>query len=146
MRFGGNLLTHYNYRLADVEMAVTFDRLEVKIITPGAEANLHVIASLGNEPAPLPPDSPFRSTQDARRFAGPLPWTFDHEPQTNSIVMIHARRSQWRPQPTAVDVKTCTFLERSPFGRVEPRLANAFYVANVDYGWERGIRMPIFGS
>jgi len=115
----------------------------VRIITPGSEADLHVVAHLAGEPAPLPPTSPFRSAQDARRFAGPLPWTFDHESQTSSIVMIQARRSAWRPQPTAVDVKTCGFLERAPFNAAEPRLANAFHVADVGYGWERGIRLPI---
>ncbi len=57
--------------------------------------------------------------------------------------MIHARRSQWRPQPVAVDVRTCTFLQRPPFAGVESRLANAFHVADVDYAWERGVRIAI---
>ncbi len=87
--------------------------------------------------------SPFRSHQDARYFAGPLPWTFDHEPETRSIVMIHARRSAWHPQPTAVQVKACSFLERPPFSAAEPKLASAFHIAGIDYGWERGIRVPI---
>ena len=145
MRFGGNLLTHYNYRLAEIAIAASDDRLDVRIDTPRSEADLHVVARLADEPAPVPVTSPFRSARDARRFAGPLPWTFDHEPETNSIVMIHARRSQWRPKPTAVTVSTCTFFERPPFGKVQPRLANAFYVGGIDYGWERGIRVPIEG-
>jgi uncharacterized protein YqjF (DUF2071 family) len=143
MKLGGNLLTHYNYQLARIDIAPAADRLEVRITTPGAEADLHVVAHLSGEPAPLPPASPFRSAHDARRFAGPLAWTFDHEPQTSSIIMIQARRSAWLPQPTAVDIKTCSFLERAPFSTAAPRLANAFYVADVGYGWQQGIRVPI---
>ncbi len=143
MKHGGNLLTHYNYRLADIDIAADRDRLDVRIDTPGGEADLHVVAHLDEHVAELPASSPFRSFHDARRFAGPLPWTFDPEPETDSIVMIHGHRSTWRPQPTAVDVKTCTFLDRPPFGDGEARLANAFHVADIDYGWDRGIRVPV---
>lgn len=142
MRTGGNLLTHYNYRLGRIEMRRSAGELAVQIETPGAEADLDVIATVSDQPASLPATSPFRSSQDARRFAGPLPWTFDHEPETNSIVMIHARRAGWRPQPVAVEVRCCTFLDQPPFAG-EARLANAFHVSDVDYGWERGIRVPI---
>jgi uncharacterized protein YqjF (DUF2071 family) len=143
MRIGGNLLTHYRYRRSDIEIAATPEQLDVRIDTTRAEADLHVVAHLDEQPAALPASSPFRSSQDARRFAGPLPWTFDHEPETSSIVMIHGRRSTWRPQPTAVEVKTCTFLDRAPFDGVEARLANAFHVADIDYRWDRGIRTHI---
>jgi len=143
MLVGGNLLTHYRYRLADIEIAEGEGQLEVRIDTPEHEADLHVIAHLDDAPAPLPPSSPFRSAGDARRFAGPLPWTFDHEAETESIVMVHGHRSAWRPQPTAVDVRTCTFLDRAPFVGADARLANAFHVAAIDYGWSRGVRVPV---
>lgn len=143
MMLGGNLLTHYRYRLADIDIAAVADRLDVRITTRGREADLHVVAHLAEEPAPLPPTSPFRSDRDARRFAGPLPWTFDHEPETSSIVMIQARRGHWQPRPTAVEVKACGFLDHAPFSAAQPRLASAFHVADLDYGWQRGIRVPI---
>jgi hypothetical protein len=143
MKLGGNLLTHYRYRLAGIDIVPAEGQLTVRITTPAAEADLHVVARLAGSPAPLPPGSPFRSDRDARRFAGPLPWTFDYEPRTRSIVMIHARRSQWQPCQVAVEVKTCRFLEHAPFDAAEPRLASAFHVAGLDYGWERGVRVPI---
>jgi hypothetical protein len=143
MKLGGNLLTHYRYRLADIDLAPTEHQLAVRITTPAAEADLHVIARLAAESAPLPPSSPFRSDQDARRFAGPLPWTFDYEPQTRSVVMIRGHRSQWQPRQVAVEVRTCRFLEHAPFDGAEPRLASAFHVADLDYGWGRGVRVPI---
>jgi hypothetical protein len=146
MLVGGNLLTHYNYRLASIDISATRDELDVRIDTPEREADLHVVAHLDDQPAPLPASSPFRSVRDARRFAGPLPWTFDHEPETESIVMIRGRRSEWEPHPTRVEVKRCTFLDRSPFADVEARLANAFHVTAIDYGWDRGVRVPLVGA
>jgi hypothetical protein len=143
MKLGGNLLTHYRYQLADIGFLASAGALEVRITTPRREADLHVVARLADVPAALPASSPFRSDRDARRFAGPLPWTFDYEPRTGSIVMIHARRSAWQPRQTEVDVRTCGFLEREPFGSAGPRLASAFHVTGIDYGWERGVRVPI---
>src|SRR3954470_15551308 len=40
MVWGGNLLPHYNYRLARVRFDETADRLDVEIRTPRAEADL----------------------------------------------------------------------------------------------------------
>jgi Uncharacterized conserved protein (COG2071) len=142
MKIAGNLLTHYRYRRARINITPARDRLDVRITTPAAEADLHVTAHLADQPAPLPPSSPFRSDRDARRFAGPLPWTFDYEPQTRSIVMIRGHRSAWKPRQVAVEVKTCGFLDQAPFA-AESRLASAFHFADLEYGWDRGIRVPI---
>ena len=143
MKLGGNLLTHYRYRLAGIRLTPTEDQLTVRITTPAADADLHVLARLSGQPAPLPPSSPFRSHRDARRFCGPLPWTFDYEPQTRSIVMIRGCRSQWQPRQVAAEVMACGFLEHAPFDAAGPRLASAFHVAGLDYRWDRGVRVPI---
>ena len=142
MKVGGNLLTHYNYRLARIDFTEDDHVLRVVIATHHREADLDVIAHL-DQPAGLPANSPFRSPLDARRFAGPLPWTFDHEAATDSIVMIHARRTNWRPTPVLVEVGTATFLDDPRFDGIVPVLANAFHVADVDYGWERGVRIRL---
>ncbi len=142
MACAGNLLTHYNYRLAKVRMEEREGRLEVSVTT-GGEADLELTAHLDGPPAGLPPGSPFRTVHDARRFAGPLPWTFDHEPETDSIIMIQGLRSDWEPRPVAVEVRRASFLERPPFAAARPVLANAFHLRGVDYRWERGIRVPL---
>ena len=116
------------------------DTLTVRTKTPGAVADLEVVADLGGKPALLPTTSPFRDLRDARRFAGPLPWTFDYERQTHSIVRIQGARPTWDPQPIAVEVRRNTFLEKSGLGAAGARLANAFHVVQVDYRWEPGIR------
>jgi hypothetical protein len=109
--------------------------------TPRGEADLDVTAHIGREAAALPEGSPFESIKEARRFAGPLPYTFDEEKETRSIIGVRATRQEWNPEPVAVEVRRMAFLERGPFCRTRPVLANAFYVRDVPYRWERGRRL-----
>jgi hypothetical protein len=134
----GNLLTHYNYRLAHVSLEERCGHLTIRVRTGGREADLDLTADLASRPAPLPPGSPFTGTAEARRFAGPLPYTFDHDRSTGSILAVKATRQSWHPEPIEVEVREAAFLASSRFAGAEPVLANAFHVEDVDYRWERG--------
>ncbi len=134
MVFAGNLLTHYNYRRAAVRVEETGDTLRINVGT-----GLSVEADLASRPASLPPGSPFRDLREARRFAGPLPFTFDYEPETHSLVIIEAAREQWEPEPVRVVVYRNEFFAGPQWQGVEPVLANAFYVGGVSYRWKRGV-------
>ena len=141
MVIAGNRLTHYNYRLCKVRLEERDGEIHWTIRTPRAEADLEVVARVAGNSAALPGGSPFRTLADARRFAGPLPYTFDYEEPTGAIIGIHAVRQHWNPRPVAVEVRRNTFLEREPFRGAEPTLANAFYVHDVPYEWQRGRRL-----
>jgi len=138
MEFFGNCLTHYNYRLAKVEVEEQGDRLEIQIRTPQAEADLHVIADLGHPPSAPPSGSPFADLREARLFAGPLPFTFDYEEQSGSMILIEGVRDDWKPKPIEVEVLQNTFFRQAPFVGSQPVLANAFHVQNISYRWKRG--------
>ena len=139
----GNFFTHYHYRHAKVDVTGDADRLEVRIRTPSREADLHVIADLASRPAPLPPNSPFRSMDDALHFAGPLPYTFSYDEQAKKMVVIKGLRQAWGPQPVQVEVKEATYLEHAPFSSTEVRLANAFFVHDIPYAWKPGTLEPL---
>jgi hypothetical protein len=139
MAFFGNRLTHYNYHRAEVEFDECDARLEVKVRTPEDAANLHVIADLKSQPAPLPEGSPFKDLREARLFAGPLPFTFDYEKETHSIVMIEGVREDWKPTPIKVEVLQNTFFDHAPFAGAGMVLANAFHVERIPYRWKRGV-------
>jgi len=141
----GNLLTHYNYSLCKAELEARGGEFRWTVKTPHGDADLDVIARGMDPPAALPAalpaGSPFQSMAEARRFAGPLPYTFDSEEETGSIVAIRAVRREWNPRPVEVEVRRCAFLEQEPFQSARPVLANAFYVHDVDYKWLRGRRV-----
>ena len=134
----GNLLTRYRYRLADVSTEERDGRLAIRVRTAARERDLDLVADLAGRPAPLPAGSPFADLAEARRYAGPLPYTFSYEQSTRSLGAVRATRAHWNPEPVTVDVRTATFLHSPAFSGAEPVLANAFHVENVDYRWERG--------
>lgn len=137
----GNLLTHYNYHLCQAEVEQRNREIHCTVRTRRSEADLDVVACLTEEPAPLPVGSPFTTLCEARRFAGPLPYTFDYEQATGSIIGICAKRENWEPQPVAVEVRRNTYLEQEPFRGASAVLANAFYVSGVPYRWQRGRKL-----
>lgn len=138
---GGNLLTHYNYHRCHAAIDGSANRLHVVVDTADVIGSLEITADL-IDPS-LPAGSPFATVKDARRFAGPLPFTFDYEEETDAIVAIQATRTAWHPVPVAVDVKRLAFFDQPIFRGCTPVLAAAFHVKNIDYRWERGVRHPL---
>ena len=131
MIWGGNMLTHYDYHRCETKLEATSTKLNIVVTAP--QADLSVTAYLDRPE--LPASSPFPDLATARRFAGPMPYTFDYERQTHSLVQIRGVRAHWDPQPVAVEVHSAQFLDAYP----EARLANAFYVHDIDYRWEKGV-------
>jgi uncharacterized protein DUF2071 len=143
MVWGGNLLTHYRYAKCVAKSRLTSNTLEIHITTPEAEADLLVRAVIGKEADAPPADSPFPDLKTARHFAGPLPFTFDYEPESNQMVIIKGVREDWKPKPVHVEVEQCTFLQKPPFETIPTRLANAFFVEKIPYQWTRGVVAPL---
>lgn len=129
----GNLLTRYRYHRVDASCRLTAGKLEIRV-RPGVD----VVADLSEASAPLPEDSPFPDEREARRFAGPLPYTFHHERETGSLLAVRGVRSGWEPRCVSVSVRELSFFGSGVFAEAHARLANAFYVGDVDYRWERG--------
>ncbi len=117
MRVFGNLLTHYGYELSRCRILQTENACRIEISTPHGDADLDVEANLATEPGSPPLGSPFADLREARKFAGPLPFTFDYERQTHSIIRVEGVRQAWNPRPVSVQVQRNTFLEKEPFVR-----------------------------
>lgn len=138
----GRWLTHYGYRHRAVRVARIGDALSLEVIAPHEHVEVSLWADL--RPAMSPPEgSPFPDLRTARRFAGPMPFTFSHEPETNSLIVVEGARQHWEPRPVSVTVERLAFFERAPFASTGlPTLANAFFVEHVDYRWKAGVLMP----
>jgi uncharacterized membrane protein YphA (DoxX/SURF4 family)/uncharacterized protein YqjF (DUF2071 family) len=144
MVVGGNLLTHYHYRHCRATIDPSPDRVRVTVETRDGRGDLILEAS--QHRATLPAGSPFESWKEARYFAGPLPFTFEYEEETHSIIAIQAARRRWKPTPIAVDVRRVGFFNQPYFQGCTPLLAAAFRVEDIDYRWERGVRFPLSES
>jgi hypothetical protein len=143
MRVFGNLLTHYDYVHSRCHVRRTKSTYGIEICSPQGDADLKVDADITNEPESPPLGSPFPDLREARKFAGPLPFTFDYEQQTHSMIRVEGVRREWRPRPVSVKVYRNTFLERDAFRSAGATLANAFYLENVPYSWKPGVREPL---
>jgi hypothetical protein len=141
MVVGGNLLTHYGYHRCRATVDESSTRIHFSVQTVDGLGSLDVRANRSIEA--LPAGSPFWSMRDARRFAGPLLFTFDYEAETHSIIAIRATRTHWQPSPVAVDVRRLAFFDQPAFNGCTPILASAFSVGDVDYRWECGVRYAL---
>jgi hypothetical protein len=87
----------------------------------------------------LPEGSPFRSLDDARAFAGPLPYTFDADGDTGKMLVVRGLRAAWDPRPVQILSQASSYFSRPELAGETPRLANAFFVEDVPYAWKPGV-------
>jgi hypothetical protein len=132
MEFFGNTFTHYNYSTIDIALET---RSSVTTIR-SEKAGLDIELNTGDEDPPLPVGSPFASWKEARRFAGPLPFTFTTESGSNEILIVEGVRRDWSPRPVEVARQNIQFVQSLELSSL--RLANAFFVENIPYHWKKG--------
>jgi len=134
MQWLGNLFTSYQYGFIDVQQACSGQRLAFE----SKQANLviQVEALPPEHEVALPTGSPFADWRQARRFAGPLPFTFSYEPATRQVTIVEGIREAWQPQPVRVQQAQIGFLKQ--IGIQQLRLASAFTMTDIPYRWQKG--------
>nr|WP_290928362.1 hypothetical protein [Haliscomenobacter sp.] len=61
------------------------------------KSNFNILLSKEEDAIPLPPESPFSDWKEARRYAGPLPFTFTYNSKTAEVLIIEGVRQNWTP-------------------------------------------------
>ena len=128
MALGGRLLTHYAYRKVRATIARDQDALHI-----ATSSGLNVIV---REEADLPAGSVFDDVAEARRYAGPMPFTSASVGGGRAIVRVEGRRVHWQPRLVAPRSVSAPFLDRLAPEAVP---AAGFLVEHVDYEWKRGV-------
>src|SRR5262249_19224880 len=87
MGLAGNLLTHYAYRRGPREERV--GAAEHRVVTRRADGTVTLDLAFDPAAAPEapPPGSPFPDWATARRFAGPMPFTFDADGDGRFVII-----------------------------------------------------------
>lgn len=132
MSFFGNIFTHYNYTTTDITLS---KKAGVTSIISN-KSNLNVEVNAEKENIPLPTGSPFADWKEARRFAGPLPFTFTYNKNTKEVLIIEGVRENWTPRPVEVLKADVGFIKQNNFKNII--LANAFIIENIPYYWKKG--------
>jgi uncharacterized protein YqjF (DUF2071 family) len=132
MTFFGNIFTHYNYTTTDISYIEEGDSLNVR----SKKSGLNVLINSKKLDVKLPETSPFIDWKEARRFAGPLPFTFTYNEKKKEVLIIEGVRENWKPQPLHVEKAVVPFIDNKGFKDIH--LANAFTVSNIPYYWKKG--------
>lgn len=132
MEFRGNLFTHYNYTTTDI---IHTEEDNLKIVQSD-KSKFKVKIRKTEENVSLPQHSPFADWKEARRFAGPLPFTFTYNKKTKEVLTIEGVRQNWTPKPVEVLEHHFDFLDTLKLKN--PVLANAFIINNIPYYWKKG--------
>lgn len=132
MEFMGNIFTHYNYTTTDILKSETKETKELSSI----KSNFKLILNKAEHDIPLPENSPFSDWKEARRYAGPLPFTFTYNKDTKEVLIIEGLRQNWKPSPVKVIDYNFEFLNSIKLQN--PLLANAFVIKNIPYQWKKG--------
>lgn len=135
MEWLGNLFTRYRYVCTGVRVVEENDKLQIS----SRQTGLHIEVDL-KEDGTLPPGSPFSGWEDARKYSGPLPFTFAYDKNKNRVLIVEGVRSDWKPRPVRVLRHHIPYLEE--IGHSNAVLANAFVVKNIPYHWKKGTAEP----
>ena len=125
MEFFGNMFTHYNYTTTDIHQASRNGITEISSDRSGFKVS---IENTENESVALPAGSPFADWKEARRFAGPLPFTFTYNATDRKVLIIEGVREDWKPMP--VKVIDCDFSFIHSLKLHDAILANAFIITS----------------
>lgn len=132
MEVMGNIFTHYNYTTTDISQKEQANIKEIASI----RSNLNIKIDIAETDVSLPVNSPFADWKEARRFAGPLPFTFTYNSDTKEVLTIEGVRQNWTPKPIKIIDHRISFL--NSLNLEGPILANAFIINNIPYYWKKG--------
>ncbi len=132
MTFRGNIFTHYNYKTTDISI----NREETTIEIFSKKSNFNIKVNKTDEEIELPTNSPFINWKEARKFAGPLPFTFTYNKETKEVLIIEGVRQNWKPKPLNVEDYHFNFLNELQLKNYV--LANSFIIENIPYQWKKG--------
>lgn len=132
MEFLGSLFTRYKYTTTDITQ---IEQENTKVIS-SIKSGFKITLDKTEEDISLPEHSPFADWKEAKRFAGPLPFTFSYNPENKEVLIIEGVRQNWTPKPVRVLDYHVDFL--SSLKLENPILANAFVIQNIPYYWKKG--------
>lgn len=137
MVFLGNRFTHYRYGYKPMKT----EHAGAGLSLHARDGSLAVRVKDEGSSVALPADSVFADWTEARRFVGPLPFTFSHHVRKHRVLIVEGSRTDWHPRPVLVQDHRCDFI--NGLGLSQLRLSNAFMIDHVPYHWKPGVLEPI---
>jgi hypothetical protein len=137
MEWLGNIFTGYKYKTIDINQSHTENVNTIQSGSAGFSVSYEfpVVSQLK-----LPEHSPFANWKEARRFAGPLPFTFSFNAKHNEVTIVEGQRENWEPSGVNIINYHFPFFEALKISGLV--LANAFVTNHIPYSWKKGRTEP----
>lgn len=119
------------YQKTDISFKSNGNQIEIA----SAKSNLSVKVEESDGEIALPNAFPFKDWKEARRFAGPLPFTFTYDSPKKEVLIIEGVREEWTPKPVKVIESQVGFVDSLQLDGA--LLANAFVIHNTPYYWKK---------
>lgn len=132
MEILGNIFTKYSYTTTDITIKNTNSQTTISSLKSGIQLEINRTI----KDAPLPENSPFNNWKEARKYAGPLPFTFSFDDVKKEVLIIQGVRQNWVPKAICIQSYNFDFLKKLNLQNAV--LANAFEITNVPYWWKKG--------
>ncbi len=138
MEFLGNIFTNYQYKTIDIQKTTQSDSVLFQSKSGGFQMRFETTleSDIG-----LPTSSPFTDWKEARRFAGPLPFTFSVNNMRKEVVIVEGKREIWQPKPIQILKFSSDYINQVTNSQF--RLASGFVVENIPYEWKSGKIEPL---
>ncbi len=131
---GGSELTQYKFQYDPLKIGLKNNIISVK----GRRIDIVVREKTGHADVQLPVGSVFGSWTQARKFGGPLLYTF--EVDGNNVSITEGSRKYWQPVPAEVMNDETDFFDHSPYNDLKPLLSAAYVVKDIPYSWKRAVK------
>lgn len=133
MAYLGNIFTNYRYDTIDILLEKNNTNTIIRSKKSGFEIeyNDQVVDPEQSE------NSFFSDWKTARRFAGPLPFTFSYDTEKNKVMIVEGVRQNWKPKPIKIINYKFDWLQKLNFSSIQ--LASAFQIKEIPYYWKKGV-------
>lgn len=132
----GSLFTRYNYNTVDIKLDEHANGSSVS----SNSGKLFLDYDRPDTMVDLPVNSPFADWKEARKYAGPLPFTFSFLETERKVLLVEGVRMNWNPRPVKVNQHRIGMLDDWQLNGAV--LASAFELINIPYCWKKGIKDP----
>ncbi len=139
MQRGGDTLTEYRFAYNPIIFTYSPDFLEIR----GDGIDIKLKDTGRKAEVALPQNSIFESWQHARKFAGPLLYTFEVHEAKNEIVITEGTRTGWQPYPVEVERASIRFFTEDKYADLNPVLSAAYVVRSIPYSWKKAQKETI---
>jgi hypothetical protein len=135
MKFWGDRFTQYKFEYNPLE----FNLGENEVRLTGEGINIELRKHADPQSTPLPAGSCFADWKYARKYAGPLLYTFETNETTKTISITEGTRKNWQPKPIETVRCEIDFLRSPEISSLNPVLSAAYMVQNIPYDWKKAV-------